>query len=90
MAAVQQEQRATVIKQFQVHQQDTGSPPVQIALLTQRINSLSDHFKTHRKDVHSRQGLLMMVSRRRRLLEYLKHHDEAGYRKMLDALNLRK
>lgn len=88
--ATETQERATVVKQFQVHNLDTGSPPVQIALLTQRINGLSDHFKTHKKDVHSRQGLLMMVSRRRRLLEYLKRHDEAGYRKVLDALNLRK
>lgn len=88
--SVNTEQRGTVVKQFQTHEKDTGSAPVQIALLTQRINGLSEHFKAHRKDVHSRQGLLMMVSRRRRLLEYLKRHDEAGYRKMLDALNLRK
>ncbi len=88
--AAETQQRATVIKQFQAHQQDTGSPPVQIALLTQRINGLSEHFKTHRKDFHSRQGLLMMVSRRRRLLEYVKRHDETSYRKILDALNLRK
>lgn len=81
---------STLIKQFQQHQADTGSPQVQIALLTQRINGLAGHFKAHRKDFHSRQGLLMMVSRRRRLLEYLKRHDEAGYRKVLDALKLRK
>ena len=87
---VEAQQRTMVVKQFQVHEHDTGSAPVQIALLTQRINGLSGHFKTHRKDVHSRQGLLMMVSRRRRLLEYLKRHDETGYRKILDALNLRK
>jgi len=88
--AIESTQRETLIKQFQLHQQDTGSPQVQIALLTERINSLTGHFKTHKKDVHSRQGLLMMVSRRRRLLEYLKRHDEAGYRKVLDALHLRK
>lgn len=73
-----------------MHPSDTGSPPVQIALLTERINGLAGHFKTHKKDVHSRQGLLKMVSHRRRLLEYLKRHDEAGYRKVLDALSLRK
>jgi len=83
-------QKAVLIKQFQVHESDTGSPPVQIALLTQRINSLSDHFKAHKKDFHSRQGLLRMVSRRRRLLDYLKRHDEAHYRKLLEALELRK
>ena len=82
--------RTTLIKQFQAHEQDTGSAPVQIVLLTTRINGLSDHFKTHKKDVHSRQGLLMMVSRRRRLLEYLRRSDEPSYRKVLDALNLRK
>ena len=83
-------ERQTVIKKFQTHEHDTGSPAVQVALLTQRITGLSDHFKTHKKDVHSRQGLLRMVSERRRLLDYLKRHDEAGYRKVLDALSLRK
>jgi small subunit ribosomal protein S15 len=84
------EQKTALIHQFQAHQSDTGSPQVQIALLTQRINGLADHFKAHKKDFHSRHGLLRMVSRRRRLLEYLKRHDESGYRKILDALNLRK
>ena len=84
------EQRTTLIRQFQQHQNDTGSPTVQIALLTDRINSLAEHFKAHKKDVHSRQGLLQMVSRRRRLLDYLKRSDEAGYRKVLDTLKLRK
>ena len=78
------------IKTFQRHQTDTGSSPVQIALLTERINGLTQHFKAHKKDVHSRQGLLKMVSRRRRLLEYLKRHDESTYRGLLDALKLRK
>jgi small subunit ribosomal protein S15 len=84
------ETRSTVIKQFQTHPQDTGSPVVQVALLTQRINGLSDHFKAHKKDVHSRRGLLRMVSQRRRLLDYLKRHDESSYRKVLDTLGLRK
>jgi len=88
--AEEHQEKHGVIKQFQLHAGDTGSPPVQIALLTDRINSLSEHFKAHRKDVHSRQGLLQMVSRRRRLLEYLKRSDESRYRKVLDALNLRK
>jgi small subunit ribosomal protein S15 len=61
-----------------------------VALLTQRITGLTGHFKTHKKDVHSRQGLLRMVSERRRLLDYLKRHDEPSYRKVLDALSLRK
>jgi len=78
------------IAQFRLHETDTGSPQVQIALLTARINQLSAHFQSHKKDFNSRQGLLKMVSRRRRLLEYLKRHDEAAYRSLLDALNLRK
>ena len=83
-------ERGTLLKQFQAHEHDTGSPPVQVALLTQRINGLTDHFKMHKKDVHSRQGLLRMVSQRRKLLDYLKRHDDAGYRKVLDTLGLRK
>ena len=79
-----------VTQQLRQHETDTGSPQVQIALLTGRINSLSEHFQSHKRDFHSRQGLLKMVSRRRRLLEYLKGHDEDTYRKVLDALNLRK
>ena len=82
--------KTTAIKTFQTHEKDTGSPQVQIALLTQRINGLTGHFKAHRRDFHSRQGLLKMVALRRRLLEYLKRHDEAAYRKVLDALELRK
>ena len=77
-------------EQLRQHESDTGSPQVQIALLTNRINTLSEHFQSHKRDFHSRQGLLKMVSRRRRLLEYLKRHDEDTYRKVLDALNLRK
>jgi small subunit ribosomal protein S15 len=82
--------KTSTIKTFQTHEKDTGSAQVQIALLTHRINGLSGHFKTHQRDVHSRQGLLKMVALRRRLLEYLKCHDEAAYRKVLDALELRK
>ncbi len=78
------------LEQFQLHTTDTGSPQVQVALLTDRITQLSAHLQTHRKDFNSRQGLLKMVSRRRRLLEYLKGHDEAVYRGLLDALKLRK
>ena len=80
----------STVQQFRQHDADTGSPQVQVALLTQRINQLSTHFQTHKKDFNSRQGLLRLVSRRRRLLEYLKCHDEAAYRTILDALNLRK
>ena len=78
------------IQQFRLHDTDTGSPQVQIALLTERINHLASHFQTHKKDFTSRQGLLKMVSRRRRLLEYLKRYDEQAYRNLLDALHLRK
>lgn len=80
----------SVIQKFRVHDRDTGSPQVQVALLTERINQLTAHFQAHKKDFNSRQGLLKMVSRRRRLLEYLKSHDEDTYRNILDALKLRK
>ncbi len=78
------------IKKFQINQKDTGSPQVQVALLTERIVQLSGHLQTHRKDFSSRQGLLQMVSRRRRMLEDLKHNNEPSYRSILDALSLRK
>jgi len=81
---------APVIEKLRLHQTDTGSPQVQIVLLTERINHLSAHFQSHKRDFNSRQGLLKMVGRRRRLLEYLKDHDEHTYRTVLDALNLRK
>ena len=83
-------QKQTLIQRFRSHQTDTGSPQVQVAILTERINSLADHFKAHKKDFHSRQGLLKMVSRRRRLLEYLKRNDEPSYQRVLEALKLRK
>ena len=79
-----------VIETFRQHESDTGSPDVQIALLTERINELSDHFKVHKKDMHSRVGLLKMVSRRRKLLDYLKQEDQPRYQQILDKLNLRK
>lgn len=88
--ALETAQKAPVIQKFQQHQRDTGSPAVQVALLTERINRLSEHFKAHTKDVHSRQGLLKMVSRRRRLLDYLQRHDEPTYRTVLNTLQLRK
>lgn len=81
---------SSVIQQFRLHETDTGSPQVQVALLTARINQLSQHFQTHKRDFASRQGLLKMVSQRRRLLEYLKRCDEPAYRNVLDALHLRK
>ncbi len=79
-----------VIHQFRQHEIDTGSPEVQVALLTQRITYLTDHFKTHKKDHHSRRGLLKLVGHRRRLLDYLKRADVERYRKVVVALSLRK
>ncbi len=83
-------QKSTIITQFQHHDGDTGSPEVQIALLSERINQLTEHFKTHKKDHHSRRGLLKLVSQRRRQLDYLKRSDVARYRNIITKLNLRK
>ena len=82
--------KAEVVAKFARKPGDTGSPEVQVALLTARINSLTDHFKEHTKDPHSRRGLLKMVSRRRKLLDYLKGKDVAAYRTLIDTLGLRK
>ncbi len=79
-----------IIAQFKSHDKDTGSSEVQIALLTARINHLTEHLRTHRKDFHSRRGLLQMASRRRKLLDYVKRHDLAKYNEMLVKLSLRK
>jgi len=87
---VVKEKKEKVINQFRVHGTDTGSAPVQVALLTERITMLTEHFKIHRKDHHSRYGLLKLVSQRRKLLEYLKSSDRSEYKKVLDQLNLRK
>ena len=87
---MRREETQPMIQRFRLHEHDTGSPQVQIALLTGRINQLTSHFQAHKKDHASRQGLLQMVGRRRRLLEYLKKHNEDAYRGLLDALNLRK
>ena len=84
------EKKAKVIEDFKVHAKDTGSPVVQIALLTQKIDYLADHFKVHKKDFHSRRGLLMMIGKRRRLLSYLKKADHKKYQETIDKLNLRK
>ncbi len=78
-----------VVQQHGIHERDTGSARVQIALLTERINRLTEHFRTHSKDYHGRRGLLQMVSRRRRLLDYLKRTDLETYRQLIDALGLR-
>lgn len=82
--------KADIVSQFQRAQGDTGSPEVQVALLTARINELTDHFKAHKKDHHSRRGLLRMVSRRRKLLDYLKGRSPESYRSLIEKLGLRK
>jgi small subunit ribosomal protein S15 len=82
--------KQSVITKFRLHETDTGSPEVQIALLSQRIDYLTEHFKVHKKDHHSRRGLLALVSQRRRLLNYLKKSDIERYRSVVSSLNLRK
>jgi small subunit ribosomal protein S15 len=84
------EQRQGVIEQFRVHQTDTGSPEVQVALLSQRIDHLTGHFKIHVKDHHSRRGLLKLVGQRRRLLDYLKKSDFDRYQSLIQRLGIRK
>lgn len=84
------DQKKKIIDDFKIHSGDTGSTEVQIALLTERINLLSDHFKHHKKDFHSRRGLLTLVGRRRRLLNYLKKKDTKKYEEVLEKLHLRK
>ena len=82
--------KQTVINQYRTHATDTGSPQVQIAVLSERIGELTEHFKAHQKDHASRRGLLMMVSRRRRLLDYLKSHDSESYKDVIQKLGIRK
>jgi small subunit ribosomal protein S15 len=84
------ERKTEIIGSYKTHQTDTGSPEVQIAILTERINYLTEHFKSHAKDHHSRRGLLKMVSRRRRLLDFLKEEDGKRYKAILKKLNIRK
>lgn len=84
------EKKGKLIKEFATKKNDTGSPEVQIALLTERINTLSSHFDTHKKDHHSRHGLLVMVGRRKRLLEYLKTKNFEGYSVLIKKLGIRK
>jgi small subunit ribosomal protein S15 len=88
--SLQVARKAQVVKQYQRAGNDTGSPEVQVALLTQRINGLTEHFKSHVKDFHSRRGLLKMVSQRRKLLDYLKRSDADKYRSIIERLGLRK
>ena len=83
-------QKTELISDYATKANDTGSPEVQVAILTERINNLTEHFRTHKKDLHSRQGLLKMVSRRRRLLDYLKRNDQERYATVIQRLGLRK
>ena len=84
------DKKEEIIKQYQLHEKDTGSPEVQISLLSERINHLTEHLKVHKKDFHSRRGLLKMVGRRRRLLDYLMKTDIESYRQLIAELGLRR
>ncbi|RMD47759.1 MAG: 30S ribosomal protein S15 [Alphaproteobacteria bacterium] len=84
------EDKAQLIKEFATHEGDTGSPEVQVAILTKRIANLTEHFKTHKKDNHSRRGLLKLVAQRRKLLDYLKDRDEGRYRALIQRLGIRR
>ncbi|MCK9200209.1 MAG: 30S ribosomal protein S15 [Gallionella sp.] len=88
--AITAAQKAQIVSDFQRAKSDTGSPEVQVALITARISYLTDHFKENAKDHHSRRGLLRLVSRRRKLLDYLKSQDDAAYRSLIERLNIRK
>ncbi|MFV2033924.1 MAG: 30S ribosomal protein S15 [Halocynthiibacter sp.] len=84
------EEKSRVMKEYATKEGDTGSPEVQVAILTSRINTLTGHFKTHKKDNHSRRGLLMMVAQRRKLLDYLKGKEEARYKDLIKRLSIRR
>lgn len=84
------EKKREIINNFKTHEGDTGSPEVQVAILTERIIYLTDHFKTHKKDHHSRRGLLKLVGQRRRLLDYLKAKDVSRYRTLIERLGIRR
>lgn len=88
--SIAKDRKAEVIGKHRIHDKDTGSSHVQIAVLTERINNLSEHFKSHVKDNHSRRGLLKLVSQRRKLLNYIKGEDEKAYHKLIEQLELRK
>lgn len=88
--ALTKNEKEKVIKDLKTHKNDTGSPEVQVGILTKQINSLTAHLKNHKKDEHSRRGLLKMVGKRRRLLDYLKHKDEKRYENLVKKLGLRK
>ncbi|MDR0640219.1 MAG: 30S ribosomal protein S15 [Holosporales bacterium] len=88
--SVKAERKKSLIKEFAIHEGDVGSPEVQVAILTERIRNLTEHVKIHKKDLHTRRGLLALVSRRRRLLDYLKIGNEARYLSLIKRLELRK
>ena len=85
-----QERKSALVKEYATKAGDTGSPEVQVALLTERINTLTDHFKAHKKDNHSRRGLLKMVGQRRTLLDYLRRTNEASYKQLIEKLGIRR
>ena len=88
--ALSKDRKTELIGSYKTHEGDTGSPEVQVAILSERINYLTEHFKSHAKDHHSRRGLLMLVGKRRRLLDYLKHKDAQLYSDLIRRLNIRK
>jgi len=88
--ALSQERKNEIINEFKTHETDTGSPEVQIAILTDKINTLNEHLRTHKKDHHSRRGLLKMVGKRRNLLTYLRNKDVTRYRELINKLGLRR
>ncbi|HFZ5697991.1 TPA: 30S ribosomal protein S15 [Staphylococcus aureus] len=88
--AISQERKNEIIKEYRVHETDTGSPEVQIAVLTAEINAVNEHLRTHKKDHHSRRGLLKMVGRRRHLLSYLRSKDIQRYRELIKSLGIRR
>ena len=90
MAAISQERKQEIIAQYRTHESDTGSPEVQVAILTSRIQYLTEHLKEHKKDHHSRRGLLKLVGQRRNMLDYLRRKDIERYRSLIERLGLRK
>ena len=88
--AIHADKKSEVVGRYRTHEKDTGSPEVQVALLSERINQLTEHFKTHKKDHHSRRGLLKLVGQRRRLLDYLKRKDTDRYAELIRRLGIRK
>jgi small subunit ribosomal protein S15 len=90
VSVLEKQRKTEIIGSYQTHQADTGSPEVQVALLSERITTLTEHFKIHTKDHHSRRGLLMLVGQRRRLLDYLKHKDTERYAELIRRLGIRK